>query len=87
MNDEVAVIRGDGPLKGEFADVSPITESPPLEGRQPMGLAFISDLDVECQISFGLGVTGIVNLRQHFVVSDTLTNPIRSPSERSTSIR
>ena len=37
------------------------------EGRQSMGLAFVSDLDVECQTSFGFRVAAIVNLRQHFV--------------------
>jgi hypothetical protein len=54
-------------LKGDLADVSPTAECPPLEGRPPVGVAVISELDVECQFSLCLRIAAIGNLRHHLV--------------------
>src|SRR5579864_5144692 len=85
MDHEVAVVRGDGGGEGQLADVAPVAEGTPLEGRHAARRAFIGDFDVEGERAPGFRICAVVDLRHHLVpeVQGVPWNPrlIRSDQE------
>src|SRR6266851_216455 len=62
MDHEVAIVRGDGGVEGQLADVAPVAEGTPLERRRAARRAVIGDLDVEGERAPGRRISAVVDL-------------------------
>src|SRR5580693_80813 len=67
MDHEVAVVRGDGGVERQLAEVAPVPEGAPLESRRAVSLALVGDLDVEGERPAGRRISAVEDLRQDLV--------------------
>src|SRR5262245_18376493 len=67
MDDEIAVVRNDGPVESDRSDAAPVAEGAPLAEERAVRLPIIGDLVVEGERALRPGVSAVVYLRHDLV--------------------
>src|SRR4051812_48566507 len=67
MDDEVAIVRGDGRVEYEAADTAPVPEGHSLPYRKAVRLTLVGHVDVEGQCPPRHRIPGVVDLGEDFI--------------------